>query len=200
MFKSIANFGSGAVSVAQAEFNALQYYWWFMVLTAFTGQLLANMVINAFKEGSLGTEFATVLRQVATTIPSTLSATWLNWIIFRVTLTLPMNYLLNINTFAFAFLGWNCCSRMVRGGGPGGPTPYRLYVDTGTVLVSFRKLIQLIVPFNTPDSVLLCLMCEDVLHRAWSFKSACFAGLSTLLFGYGTIDAKKSHLCLSTQV
>jgi hypothetical protein len=110
MFKSIANFGSGAVSVAQAEFSALQYYWWFMVVTAFTGQLLANMVINAFKEGSLGAEFATVLRQVATTIPSTLSATWLNWIIFRVTLTLPWNYLLNANTFAFAFLGWNCCS------------------------------------------------------------------------------------------
>ncbi|GKY91495.1 hypothetical protein MPSEU_000121700 [Mayamaea pseudoterrestris] len=151
MFKSIANFGSGAVSVSHAEFKALQYYWWFMVVTAFTGQLLANMVIDGFKEGSIGTEFAAVLRQVATTIPSTLSATWLNWIIFRVTLTLPMNYLLNVNTFAFACLGWNCCSRMVRGGGPGGPLPYRLYVDTGTVLMCCVAL--------GPSSPLVSLVC-----------------------------------------
>jgi hypothetical protein len=136
LFKTIANFGSNAVSVDQAEFFAMQYFWWFMVLTAFTGQLLANMVIDAIRQGSLGAEFAAVLRKVAITIPSTLSATWLNWIIFRVTLTLPLNYLLNINTFCFSFIGWSCCSRAVRGGGPGGATPYRIYVDTGTVLVS----------------------------------------------------------------
>ena len=140
MFKSIANFGSGAVSFDQAEFSALQFYWWFMVVTAFTGQLLANMVINAIKEGSLGVEIAAVLRQVATTIPSTLSAAWINWILLRVTANVPLNYLLNINTFAFSWLGWNCCSRMVRGGGPGGPTPYRLYIDTGTVLVRHEIL------------------------------------------------------------
>jgi hypothetical protein len=136
MFKAISNFGSGALSVAQAEFSALQYFWYFMVLTAFTGQLLVNMVIDAFREGQIAEEFTEVLRQIAITIPSTLSATWLNWIIFRVTLTLPLNYLLNINTFIFSILGWRCCSRVVRGGGPGGATPYRIYVDTGIVFVS----------------------------------------------------------------
>jgi Calcium-dependent channel, 7TM region, putative phosphate len=31
IFKAIANFGSKATSVANAEFKALQYFWWFML-------------------------------------------------------------------------------------------------------------------------------------------------------------------------
>jgi len=114
--KAIANFGSGASSVAQSEFQALQYYWWFMIVTAFSGQLLANMGIAAFIEGKdLPAEFRTVMRQVALTIPSTISASWLNWIIFRFTITLPLNYLLQFNTYMFSALGFRCLARVNHG-------------------------------------------------------------------------------------
>lgn len=136
MFKSIANCGSKATSVAFAEFKALQYYWWFMVLTAFSGQLLANMFLEGLNDGlKLGSEFRSVLRAIAETVPSTISASWLNWIIFRLLIILPLNYLLQVNTFLFSMFGMKCCSRLVRGGGPGGPLPYRIYVDSGVVFM-----------------------------------------------------------------
>jgi len=162
--QTIANFGSKANSVANAEFKALQYFWWFMVLTAFTGQLLANMALSALNEGlSIGTQIQEILRTIAKTIPSQISVNWLNWIIFRFTIILPLNYLLQVNTFLFNFLGMHCCSRLVQGkvavhlsyhwtyekrltllfrcfflnpgGGPGGPVPYRIYIDSGVVLM-----------------------------------------------------------------
>lgn len=116
LFLSISNFGSMATSVANAEFKALQYYWWFMVVTAFSGQLLATMGLEVVNQGlSLQTELQSVLRQIAETIPSTTSVSWLNWIIFRVTITLPLNYLLQANSFLLYAFGLNCCSRLNRG-------------------------------------------------------------------------------------
>jgi hypothetical protein len=140
-YQSIAHFGSKATSVAEAEFKALQYFWWFMVLTAFSGQLLTQVGLKAAKalkdaEGvEVASEFQFVIREIARTIPSTVSVSWLNWIIFRVTIILPLNYLLQANSFIFSALGMKCCSRLTRGGGPGGPVPYRIYVDSGVVLM-----------------------------------------------------------------
>ena len=114
--QAISHFGSKATSVAQAEFKALQYFWWFMVVTAFSGQLLATMGLKALNEGlSIESEFQSILQQIALTIPSTVSVSWLNWIIFRFTITLPLNYLLQINSFLLHIFGLNCCSRLVRG-------------------------------------------------------------------------------------
>jgi hypothetical protein len=87
-----------------------------MVLTAFSGGLLANMGIKAANEGlSAGSEFQSVLRTIALAIPSNVSVSWLNWIIFRFTIILPLNYLLQVNSFLFYIFGMNCCSRVVRG-------------------------------------------------------------------------------------
>lgn len=70
--------------MAAAEFKAMQYFWWFMVLTAFSGSLLGNMILYGFNDGlRFGSEFTSVVRAIALTIPKTISATWLNWIIFR---------------------------------------------------------------------------------------------------------------------
>ena len=55
--------------------------------------------------------------------------------IIRVFAVLPTQYLLQLNTFVFAFLGLQCCARTVRGGGAGGPVPYRIYVDSGVVML-----------------------------------------------------------------
>jgi hypothetical protein len=107
-----------------------------MVLTAFSGQLLANMFLEGLNSGlKLGSEFRSVLRDIGETIPSTISADWLNWIIFRLLIILPLNYLLQVNTYLFSMFGMKCCSRLVRGGGPGGPFPYRIYVDSGVVFM-----------------------------------------------------------------
>lgn len=48
---------------------------------------------------------------------------------------LPTQYLLQLNTYVFSCLGLQCCARSVRGGGAGGPVPYRLYVDSGVVML-----------------------------------------------------------------
>jgi hypothetical protein len=56
IFKTIANFGSGATSLRQAEFIALKYYWVFILLTAFTGISLSNILLNSLNSGAFPTE------------------------------------------------------------------------------------------------------------------------------------------------
>jgi hypothetical protein len=144
---------------------ALKYYWWFMTMTAFTGQIFAEMVLSGFNDGlALGSEFRTVLRAVATAIPSTVAANWLNWIIFRLTVTLPWQYMLQVNTFVFEALGMNCCSRAVRGGGPGGPAPYRIYVDSGVALMCVVALAPA-SPLVAPAALLYFMFCQPLLRR-----------------------------------
>jgi hypothetical protein len=100
------------------ENNALQYFWWFMLLAAFSGTSLSTAVINGFSEGiQIGSEVQEVIETIAVAIPSQVSATWLNWMIVRFTIVLPTQYLLQMNTFLFSWLGLKCCSRLVRGGG-----------------------------------------------------------------------------------
>jgi len=53
---------------------------------------------------------------------------------------LPTQYLLQMNTFLFTFAGLKCCARAVRGGGSGGPVPYRIYVDSGVVMLCLFAL------------------------------------------------------------
>jgi hypothetical protein len=79
MFKIIANFGSNATSSVTAENSALSYFWWFMVLSAFTGTSLTTAIIDGFNEGlNLGSEIRKVVETTASAIPSKVSATWLN--------------------------------------------------------------------------------------------------------------------------
>ena len=66
------------------EYTAMQYYWYFMVVTAFTNNLLWQMLLRAINTGlNLGSDFADVVRTVAATVPTVISATWLNWCILR---------------------------------------------------------------------------------------------------------------------
>ena len=139
MFKAIANFGSNATSAACAEGSALRYFWWFMIVSAFTGTSLASAVI---KGGGLdlGSSFQSVIIEAASKIPSTISATWLNWIIVRVTLVLPTQYILQMNAYLFSWFRLKALARAVQGGGSGGPIPYRLYVDSGVVMLCLLAL------------------------------------------------------------
>lgn len=195
MFKFIANFGSNSSSVVGAgglliycgfrntlssiinlspdkfslsltEYCALQYYWWFMVVTAFTGNSLATMVIKGFSAGKLQFHFQEMLAQVAFAVPTQISAQWHNWIIEQigVMLMLPLHYMLQLNTFLFSCLDWKCCPRLAHGGGPGGQAPYRIYVDAGVVLLCVVALAPA-SPMIAPFALIQVLYCEPVLRR-----------------------------------
>lgn len=164
IFKSLANFGSGATSLRQAEFLAIRYYWIFILVTAFTGSSMATMVTSGLYSGlNLGDSAQEVLRQVAKTIPTQVSATWLNWIIIRFTYTIPVMYFFQSNTFLFKLIGWDCCARCTRGGGPGGPLPFRIYVDSGAVFLCVVALAPA-CPLVAPAGMCYYLVLSPVLR------------------------------------
>jgi hypothetical protein len=131
-----------------------------MIVTAFSGSSLVQIITNGFIGGiKIGTEAQKVVTNIAGepntfglescslveltnvlflckgTIPSQVSATWLNWIIFRFSITLPLHYVLQANAYFLHFFGFRCCARLSLGGGSGGQIPYRLYIDSGVVLL-----------------------------------------------------------------
>jgi len=166
VFKLVAYFGSNATSLAQAERSAHQYFWWFMLFTAFAGPMLAYWILGAiyYRDDTLQGGLRKMLLAIAGTTPTTIAATWINWIIYRFTIILPINFLLQFNTFMFAFLGCNCCSRLTIGGGPGGPTPYRLFVDSGVVLMCCVALSPA-SPLVAPASLVYFVLLEPLLRR-----------------------------------
>jgi hypothetical protein len=169
LFKIIANFGSNATSSVNAENVALWYFWWFMVLAAFSGTSLSTAIIKGFNEGvQIGAEIQGVIEATARAIPGTVSATWLNWMIVRVTIVLPTQYLLQMNTFLFSFLGLKCCSRSVRGGGSGPPVPYRIYIDSGVVMLCLFALAPA-SPLIAPAAFLYYLFCTPLLRWTMIF-------------------------------
>ena len=46
LFKAIANYGSGATSLANAEHWTLHYYWYFILTICFTGSFLAGLLLQ----------------------------------------------------------------------------------------------------------------------------------------------------------
>lgn len=78
--------------------------------------------------------------------------------------SLPLNYQLQFNTYLFACLGLTCLSRANRGGGPGGPTPYRINIDSG---VCFLCLVALAptCPIVAPIALLNFLYSSPLLRR-----------------------------------
>lgn len=71
----IADMGSGAHSGIVSEDRAMQFYWLFMLLTAFTTTSLATMVTNGINNRlNLGKEFQDVLIKVAAVVPTQMSA------------------------------------------------------------------------------------------------------------------------------
>ena len=65
--------------VPTVEGNALQYFWWFMLLSAFTGTSFSTAAINGFTQGlDLASELQKVIETTAATIPKQVSASWLN--------------------------------------------------------------------------------------------------------------------------
>lgn len=164
LFRTIANSGSQATSVQEAEKYALQYYWYFMLVTAFVFTGLADAALNIWNQSDIEQSIEDLLENVAAQTPLTTAATWLNWIIVRTTMTLPLQYLLQVNTFIFKYIGWKCCARCTIGGGPGGPIPYRIYVDGGVVYLCVVALAPQ-SPIVAPLALLYFLFCVPLWRR-----------------------------------
>ena len=111
------------------------------MVSAFSGTSLQTLILEGFNEGiRVGDELESILRTIATTIPSQVSATWINWIIVKTSVTGPLMYLLQLNTFIFDWAKLKCCVRAARGSGAGAPLPFRIYVDSGVVLLCLHAL------------------------------------------------------------
>ena len=166
IFRAIANSGSNAVSVNRAEYCALKYYWWFMLFTAFAGTAIGSMLFDVLEsQQKLETEsLQRVVLDVANTLPSTVAANWLNWIIIRTTVTLPLQYMLQLNTFVFQLFGLKCCRRIALGGGPGGHIPYRIYIDSGVVFLCVVTLSPS-CPLIAPAALLYYMYCMPLWRR-----------------------------------
>lgn len=51
VFKAFANFEGTASSKVKAEENAIRFYWYFMLVTAFTGTSLVTMLVDGIIKG-----------------------------------------------------------------------------------------------------------------------------------------------------
>jgi hypothetical protein len=58
----------------------------------------------------------------------------------RYSFTWPGGYLFQMNAFITRALNMKWCNRIMRGGGPGPPTPYRIFVDSGVVFMCITAL------------------------------------------------------------
>ena len=116
MFKMIANAGSQATSVQEAEKYALHYYWYFMLTTAFVFTYFADAAIDLWYHSNVEQSLSQLANNIANATPLRTSATWLNWILVRTTMTLPLQYMLQVNTFVFSCIGLKCCCCSRAGG------------------------------------------------------------------------------------
>ena len=92
------------------------------------------------------------MNHVATLIPSSIAPAQLNWIIMRYGFVWPAGYFFQINTFLTKIFRLTCLNRAARGGGPGGPTPFRIYVDSGVIflcVVGLAPMVPIVAPIAT---------------------------------------------------
>lgn len=135
-----------------------------MAVTAFAGPSLANLAVSYIFAKNQKVSFTSILLEMANGLSSRLSSVWLNWILVRTLVVLPLQYLVQINTFIFQCLGWHCCRRCSQGGGPGGPVPYRIYVDSGVVFMCIAALAP-VTPIVAPVALLYFLFCAPLWRR-----------------------------------
>jgi hypothetical protein len=163
-FKLLSNSSGKASSLAAAEGIALKYYWWFMLITAFSASYIVSMITSALSSGDFQKSTQELLTQIANTLPTNTSFFWLNWLILRFSMTLPSSYLMQVNTFIFHSLGWKCCVRMASGGMNGTVVPYRIYVDSGAAFLCAVTL-SFMSPLVAPAVLAYYLLAIPLLRR-----------------------------------
>ena len=87
LFKHIANSGSGALNLLEADTNTLKYYWYFQLTTCFTGSFFSGILVGFLTFGTTGvifpegSTFRDAVNTIASNLPTVSSAVWLNWIL-----------------------------------------------------------------------------------------------------------------------
>ncbi len=166
IFKLVAYYEGTSSSLEMAERKALLFMWYFMLVTAFFGQYLATMLIQWYYHAGvtkISQSLWSTVNTVATLIPSAIAPQWLNWIIIRYGFIWPGGYFFQMNTFLTKITRMNCLNRVARGGGAGGPTPYRIYVDSGIVLLCVVGLSPM-VPIVAPIALIYFIVVQPMLR------------------------------------
>lgn len=155
IFKYVAYYEGTSSSLEMAERKALLFMWYFMLVTAFFGQYLATMLLQWYYHSgvtNISQSLWSTVNTVATLIPSAIAPQWLNWIIIRYGFIWPGGYFFQMNTFLTKITRMTCLNRVARGGGAGGPVPYRIYVDSGIILlcvVGLSPMVPIVAPIAT---------------------------------------------------
>lgn len=148
----------------------------------------------SIEEGrDLGSSMQNAIVVSALTIPITVSAMWLNWIIVRFTLVLPTQYLLQVNTVLFSWLRFKCCARAVQGGGSEGPIPYRIYVDSGVVMLCLFALAPA-SPLIAIAAFFYFVFCIPILR--WVIIFLHNPKVSFILYGHCDTNVIRSDFCI----
>lgn len=166
IFKLVAYYEGTSSSLEMAERKALLFMWYFMLVTAFFGQYLATMLIQWYYHAGvtkISQSLWSTVNTVATLIPSAIAPQWLNWIIIRYGFIWPGGYFFQMNTFLTKISRMKCLNRVARGGGAGGPTPYRIYVDSGIVLLCIVGLSPM-VPIVAPIATIYFIVVQPMLR------------------------------------
>ena len=171
-FLALANYGSGANSLFERDKWVLKVYWYFTLLVTFSGSTLISTV-EAFYLNKRGFSFGNIvalMENISETIPVVVSGAWINVILVRGLVTLPIVYLLNLHVLSYAILpGMLCLGRVSAGGGSGGPIPFRIYTDTGTVFLCSVAL-STTSPIIAPCTLLYFLIATPIWRRQVIYK------------------------------
>jgi len=163
LFKFLAFYEGTSSSMEKAERISLLLYFYFMVVTAFTGTSLATMLLNWFYGETTTEEGIRNALNTAANALITTSGTWLNWIIMRYSFTWPGGYLFQMNTFLTKIFNLKWLNRVMRGGGPGSPVPYRIYVDSGVVFMCITALAPA-CPLIAPAAMIYFIIVQPILR------------------------------------
>jgi len=163
VLKFIALSGSGAKSLARAEFVALHYYWWFIFVIAFTGSTVSQAIINIYKVGAVQEEFKMFIKAIGRALPVQNSYVWMSLLLTRALIILPAVYLLQIITWTYECLGMRCCKLIMTGGMNGAKLPYHMHIDS---LTNFLCLVVLsfVSPLVAPVTMCYYLFAAPI-HR-----------------------------------
>ncbi|KAG7373736.1 protein of unknown function DUF221-domain containing protein [Nitzschia inconspicua] len=170
LFKFLAFYDGISSSMEKAERGALLLYWYFMLVTAFPGASLANMFLSwRSAEASAEDSIQQVLSSIAVAIPGQIAPTWMNWIIMRYSFTWTGAYLFQMNSFITRVLNMKWLNRVMRGGGPGPPAPYRIFVDSGVVFMCIASLSPA-CPLIVPAAMIYFFVVQPILRWLLIFR------------------------------
>jgi len=141
IFKFLANCEGSSSSMEKAEQQAMIFFWYFYIIARFLGPI-ALLSVKGYLEGggTLEQVITGALSELGRQAPMVLGPSAITYIIFAGGVTWPTMYLLQAPNFCTKTARLKLFNRMLKGGGPGAETPYRIYVDSGYIFACLTAL------------------------------------------------------------